>query len=67
MVWEGDVAMKGGEYKFRANDAWDINLGGSIDNLTQDAGNLMFSEPDGTYHVVLDLSTYPAKATFTKK
>lgn len=67
MVWEGDVAMKGGEYKFRANDAWDINLGGSIDNLTQEAGNLMFSEPDGTYHVVLDLSTYPAKATFTKK
>lgn len=67
MVWEGDVAMKGGEYKFRANDAWDINLGGSIDNLTQDAGNLMFTEPDGTYHVVLDLSTYPAKATFTKK
>lgn len=67
MVWEGDVAMKGGEYKFRANDAWDINLGGSLDNLTQDAGNLMFTEPDGTYHVVLDLSTYPAKATFTKK
>lgn len=67
MVWEGDVAMKGGEYKFRANDAWDINLGGSLDNLTQDGSNLMFSEPDGTYHVVLDLSTYPAKATFTKK
>lgn len=67
MVWEGDVAMKGGEYKFRANDAWDINLGGSLDNLTQDAGNLMFSEAEGTYHVVLDLSTYPAKATFTKK
>lgn len=67
MVWEGDVAMKGGEYKFRANDAWDINLGGTLDNLTQDAGNLMFTEPDGTYHVVLDLSTYPAKATFTKK
>lgn len=67
MVWEGDVAMKGGEYKFRANDAWDINLGGSLDNLTQDGSNLMFSEADGTYHVVLDLSTYPAKATFTKK
>ncbi len=67
MVWEGDVAMKGGEYKFRANDAWDINLGGSLDNLTQDGSNLMFSEAEGTYHVVLDLSTYPAKATFTKK
>lgn len=65
MVWEGDVAMKGGEYKFRANNNWDINLGGSIDNLTQDGGNLMFSEPDCVYHVVLDLSTYPAKATFT--
>lgn len=67
MVWEGDMAMKGGEYKFRANDAWDINLGGSLDNLTQDGSNLMFSEAEGTYHVVLDLSTYPAKATFTKK
>lgn len=64
----GEVTLKAGEeFKFRANDGWDINLGGdSFDELTQGGNNLKVSE-DGTYDVVLDLSTLPYKATVTKK
>ncbi len=64
----GEVTLKAGEeFKFRANDGWDINLGGdSFDELTQGGSNLKVSE-DGTYDVVLDLSTLPYKATVTKK
>ena len=65
--YEGEVTLKAGEeFKFRANDGWDINLGGTFDNLTQGGANLSVSE-DGTYTVVLDLSTLPYKATLTKK
>lgn len=57
-IWFIDVNLTAGEFKFRANDAWDINLGaddngdGSMDfgggNLSVDNG--------GNYRVVLDLS-----------
>lgn len=68
MIWEGDITFKGGEFKFRSNNAWDPNpnLGGSLDELTQGGANIA-SPGEGTYHVVLDLTTYPAKATLTKK
>ena len=29
------------EFKFRMNDKWDWNIGGTLDNLTQGAGNLV--------------------------
>lgn len=68
MVWEGDITFKAGEFKFRSNNAWDPNpnLGGSLDALTNGGSNIA-SPGEGTYHVVLDLTTYPAKATLTKK
>ena len=68
MVWEGDITFKAGVFKFRSNNAWDPNpnLGGSIDALTN-GGSDIASPGEGTYHVVLDLTTYPAKATLTKK
>lgn len=68
MIWEGDITFKGGEFKFRSNNDWDPNpnLGGSLDELTQGGANIA-SPGEGTYHVVLDLTTYPAKATLTKK
>jgi len=55
-VWEGQVTFfDTGVYKFRANDDWAINLGGSLDNLIPDGGNI--STPGaGTYDVVLDIS-----------
>ncbi|UII76744.1 SusE domain-containing protein [Flagellimonas sp. HMM57] len=57
-TWVIDVNLVPGEFKFRANDAWDLNIGadnngdGSLDfggdNFSIDAG--------GNYRVVLDLS-----------
>jgi len=55
-VWEGQVDFLGtGEYKFRANDDWAINLGGALDNLVNGGGNIA-SPAAGTYDVVLDIS-----------
>ena len=39
-AWEGTFDLTADEFKFRANDAWDINWGGALDNLTQDGANL---------------------------
>lgn len=58
LVWEGDVDFgDGGEWKFRANDDWGINLGGDMLNLVQDGGNL--TAPAGKKHITLDLSIVP--------
>ena len=65
LVWEGDVTLKNGTMKFRANDAWDANLGGSLDDLRQKGSDIAVKE--GTYHVVLDLRGLPYKATLTAK
>lgn len=47
-----------GSYKFRANDAWDINLGGDPTKLSYNGGNLSVPQ-SGNYKVVLDLSHAP--------
>lgn len=44
--------LSAGEYKFRANYDWGINLGGSEDSLWADGANLVLAE-DGTYTIVL--------------
>lgn len=61
-VWEGDVNLTAGEYKFRANNAWNINLGGfdaskpyGGEEMSYDGTNLSVAAA-GNYHVVLDLS-----------
>lgn len=66
LVWSGTVTLDGGEFKFRANDNWDINLGGSIDDLRYNGDNLKGIEA-GTYDVTLNLSALPYTATFVKK
>lgn len=66
LVWKGTVHLKDGEYKFRANDGWDINLGGDIANLTQGGDNIK-SPGEGDYDVTLDLSKIPYSATLVKK
>lgn len=43
-----------GEFKFRANDAWAINLGGSVDDLTQDGANIPITAA-GNYTIKLYL------------
>jgi hypothetical protein len=55
MKWEGTIAMTAGGYKFRANNAWTINLGGSTESLTYDGPDLIL-DVSGTYLVKLDLS-----------
>jgi hypothetical protein len=45
----------GTEFKFRANDSWDINWGGNLDNLSYDGGNITLAE-DGTYLIQLYLT-----------
>ncbi len=54
------VTLKAGEIKFRANDAWDISLGGSLDNLTLDGPNINVAA--GKYKLTLNLSN-PSKYT----
>ena len=49
-AWEGTFELAADEFKFRANDAWDINWGGEVGNLTQDGPNLKISEA-GTYFI----------------
>lgn len=57
-TWIIDVDLTAGEFKFRANDAWDFNLGTDDD----EDGSLNFEGPnfsvdaDGNYRIVLDLS-----------
>ncbi|HAF29165.1 MAG TPA: hypothetical protein DCG75_08975 [Bacteroidales bacterium] len=56
-VWEGQVDfLASGSYKFRANDGWDINLGGSLDNLINGSPDNLATPGAGTYDVTLDLS-----------
>jgi hypothetical protein len=53
-TWEAtDVVLTAGTIKFRANGAWDINFGGSLDNLTINGENITVEA--GTYSVVLTL------------
>lgn len=63
--WEMDVTLTAGEFKFRANNGWDVNLGGELGNLTPGGDNIVATP--GTYHVVLDLGAYPIAATLTAK
>jgi len=44
-----------GEFKFRANDAWTINLGGPVDALTQDGPNIAIAVA-GNYTIKLYLT-----------
>lgn len=63
LVWEGDIEFAAsGSFKIRANDDWKVNLGGSLDNLTQDGDNLP-TPGAGVHHIVLDLSTSPYTLT----
>lgn len=66
LTWTATVELTAGEYKFRANDDWGINLGGSLDELTQDGANLRLDEA-GRYVVTLDLSALPYSCTLVKQ
>lgn len=52
-----------GQFKFRANDAWDINYGGSMNALSPGGDNIGVPS-DGNYTVTFD--PWALKATLTK-
>ena len=52
-AWEGYCEIPANtEFKFRANESWDINWGGNLDNLGFDGGNIKF-DVDGNYFIQL--------------
>jgi hypothetical protein len=61
-VFTVTAAMVPGEYKFRANGAWDINLGGSLTALTLNGGNLAIAVA-GNYKITLNPWALTATAT----
>lgn len=65
-TWSATVTLGEGEYKFRANDAWAVNLGGTPDHLTQDGPNIP-SPGAGTYTVTLNLGSVPYTCTVEAK
>ena len=52
------------EWKFRMDEGWTVNLGGSFDNLVQDGSNLKCE--GGVYTVELYIHTTPYYAVLTK-
>lgn len=65
--WTVTTTLTAEEFKFRANNKWDINLGGDMNNLNYGGDNIKVAEA-GTYLVTLDLSN-PAvyKASIVKQ
>lgn len=63
LTWTGILTLTDGEFKFRMNDNWDINLGGSVDALIGNGANIPVAA--GTYLVTLDFSSVPYTCTLT--
>lgn len=65
-TWTVDVTFAGeSEWKFRMNDNWDYNLGGTYTNLVGGGDNLKTAA--GSYTITLDLSKIPYSCTVTAK
>ena len=62
-AWEIKINLAADEFKFRANDSWDINWGGPVDNLEFGGANLKINEA-GTYFIQL-FPLCPTKAYCT--
>lgn len=65
-TWSATIDFVDGTFKFRANDGWDINFGGDLNNLNYGDDNIPITA--GTYKVTLDLSnSQQYKATIVKQ
>ena len=69
MTWDAvngvftiDIALTVGEFKFRANDDWGVNLGGDLNALTNGGGNIAVSTA-GNYTITLNPWTLVATVT----
>ncbi|MGM1431091.1 SusF/SusE family outer membrane protein [Sphingobacterium lactis] len=65
-TWKITTALMAGELKFRANNDWGINLGGTLDNLVDGGPNLKI-DAAGTYDIELNLLPTGYTAKITKK
>ena len=66
--WTAALTLTDGTMKFRANDGWDINVGGKIDDLSFGGDNMTVQA--GTYDIELYLERTASDAmycTMTKK
>ncbi|MEE4116546.1 MAG: SusF/SusE family outer membrane protein [Marinilabiliaceae bacterium] len=61
-VFTVTLDMTAAEWKFRANDDWGVNFGGSLGALEQDGGNFSISTA-GNYTITLDPWTKVATVT----
>lgn len=67
LTWTGEVTFAATDtWKFRANDNWDINLGGQASNLVFNGDNLP-APGAGTYTIKLDLTKIPYTCSYTAK
>ena len=58
--WEATLDLNADEMKFRANDGWDINFGGDVNNLSEGGNNIKVAE-SGNYTVKLFISCSKGK------
>jgi hypothetical protein len=58
------IALNAGEIKFRANNGWDVNLGGDPNALTPGGANIPIAAA-GTYKITLDLNKATPSCTIT--
>lgn len=66
LTWTGTLTLEAaGGWKFRVNNDWAVNLGGSLTDLVPNGDNIN-GEP-GTFTVTLDLSKLPYSCTVTAK
>ncbi|MCH5239162.1 MAG: SusF/SusE family outer membrane protein [Muribaculaceae bacterium] len=66
LEWTGTMTLnEEGGWKFRFNNDWAVNLGGSTTNLVLNGDNI--TTPAGTYTVTLDLSKLPYSCTVVAK
>lgn len=62
-VFKATIDLTVGSWKFRANDDWGVNFGGSLGALTQDGANISVTDA-GNYTITLD--PWAKVATVTK-
>ncbi|PKV76099.1 SusE domain-containing protein [Pontibacter ramchanderi] len=63
-IWKATLDLKVGEIKFRFNDGWDINYGGSGGNLTLGGSNIAVPTA-GKYEITLKINEEEGTATYT--
>lgn len=65
-TWKATMNLVPGELKFRANDDWDINVGGTTSLLTPEGPNIVI-DAAGTYNIELNLAPSGYTAEIVKQ